>query len=286
MLILIAIWAIAGNWLAWSKGFYTLPKESKPSIPSISTFSLLTSFGIYLIVSFLLTPLFARFVLWSMHQANPEISSLSTTFIAGLQFSSMLVIFLLLITFIYRQNSLHFFKIWKDKTPKPTSPAEFDFGLGMITWFLSFPIVTVLSELVDKILKSFFGLKIYEQTAVRFVKVAMDSPTSLIFALLSVLVLAPLIEEFLFRGILQTYFKKRLGIYASILLSALCFSLFHFSPNQGLGNVSLVLSLFILGGFLGFLYERQRSLWACIGLHAAFNSISALRILFFPEVVS
>jgi len=155
----------------------------------------------------------------------------------------------------------------------------------VFTWLLSFPIVSVVSEVVDKFLQSAFGLKYYEQTAVKFVKAAMSSPLSLTFAILSILLLAPLVEEFLFRGGLQTFFKKRLGAKAAILLSSLCFALFHFSPSQGLGNIPLIVSLFILGGFLGFLYERQGSLWSSIGLHMTFNAISAFRIILLPELL-
>jgi membrane protease YdiL (CAAX protease family) len=69
----------------------------------------------------------------------------------------------------------------------------------------------------------------------------------------------------------------------AILLSALCFALFHFAPSQGIGNISLVGSLFLFALFLGFIYERQASLFASVGLHMTFNTVSTFRILFYPE---
>ena len=62
----------------------------------------------------------------------------------------------------------------------------------------------------------------------------------------------------------------------------MCFALFHFSSLQGVGNVSLILTLLVFGGFLGFIYERQSSLFASIGLHMTFNVASTLRILISP----
>ncbi len=282
MLILITIWAIAINWLAFRKGFYKLPKEPRKNDLVVTHSQLLLSFATYLILSLFVAPLLARFLLITAHKINPDILSLPIVILTGLQFSMMVIIFILLQSFLYRQDSHLYRKLWKNIDRPPSHPTEFDLGLGAMTWFLSFPIVTILSETIDKILKS-LGLHFYEQTAVKFVKAAMGSPLSLVFALVSVLILAPFIEEFLFRGLLQTYFKKRVGSRAAILLSALFFSFFHFSPSQGLGNISLITSLFLLGGYLGFLYERQGSLWAPIGLHMTFNTVSALRILFFPE---
>jgi len=283
MVFFVIIWAVALNWIAYQKGFYSLPKESLSTTPLIRNLYLFTVFGIYLIFSFVLAPIFARYFLVAMHRANPEITSLSIPALTGIQFFFMLGIFLLITSYMASQDKVLFKRIWKDQEHSPRHASLFDFGMGIMVWFLSFPIVTVLSEISDKILQSLFGLETYEQTAVRFVKSAMSSPTSLFFAISSVLILAPFIEEFLFRGCLQTHLKKRLGVKAAILLSALLFALFHFSFTQGLGNITLMISLFILGGFLGFLYEKQGSLWAPIGLHMTFNTVSALRILFFPE---
>ena len=102
-------------------------------------------------------------------------------------------------------------------------------------------------------------------------------------ALFTILIAAPIIEEFLFRGCLMTYLKRYMPPKGAITLSALCFSLFHFAPSQGFGNISLVASLFVLALFLGFIYERQASLFASIGLHMTFNAVSTFRILFFPD---
>jgi len=284
MIFFVAIWAVALNWLAYQKGFFKLPKRASSSIPIVSTGQLFGLFGLYVGLMVLFAPFLARFILLSLHKANPDIRELPISFITGFQFFLMLIIFVVLAGTLYKLNRGAFAKIWKNRTP-PSNPVLLDFAIGIFAWLLSFPIVSVISEIVDKILQSIFGLEYYEQTAVKFVKAAMSSPISLTFAILSVLVLAPLMEELLFRGLLQTYCKKRLGAKPAILISSLCFALFHFSSSQGLGNISLILSLFILGGFLGLIYERQGSLWASVGLHMTFNAVSALRIIILPELL-
>jgi hypothetical protein len=111
----------------------------------------------------------------------------------------------------------------------------------------------------------------------------MESSLMALVALFIVIIAAPVIEELLFRGFLQNYFKRYLGTKAAILITSLCFALFHLAPSQGLGNISLVISLFSFACFLGFVYERQKSLFASIGLHMFFNLVSSIRILFLEE---
>jgi len=284
MLFFISAWAIAANWFAYHKGFYRLTKQREKTIIHLSLSQVLIAFSMYLFIYYVVARfLLGFFALW-LKNINPELTSLPFPLITGSQCVLMATLFTLLQMYFLNQNKLIYYKLWKNKTHPPTFPIEFDLGIGALAWFLSFPVVTILSEVVDTILKALFHFEHLDQNAVKFVKLATDSHLALIFALLAVLVFAPLIEEFLFRGVLQTYFKKKLGAASAILLSALLFALIHFSPSQRFDNVSLILSLFILGCFLGFLYERQGSLWAPISLHVVFNTISATRILFLPEL--
>jgi membrane protease YdiL (CAAX protease family) len=68
----------------------------------------------------------------------------------------------------------------------------------------------------------------------------------------------------------------------AIVFSSICFSAFHFSFSQGIGNISLLFSLFVFALFLGFIYERQGSLFASISLHMTLNIVSVARILLSP----
>ncbi len=283
MILLALIWAIGANWLAFRKGFFKLPTESPKAAPFISTKQLLFFFGIYLILALLLAPISAKLLMVLIHKAYPDVTSLPITILTALQFCVMIVIFLFLIGYSKSLSANFLQDIWNPKKRMEGRPIEFSFGIGVASWFLAFPLASVIAEFIDHIVQSVFGLSHYEQTAVQFVKAAAEVPTALTFAFASVLIMAPLIEEFLFRGIMQTYFKRRLGTLPAILLTSLSFGIFHFSPGQGMGNISLIIALFVLGCFLGLLYEKHKSLWAPIGLHMTFNAISALRIVFFPE---
>lgn len=270
--------AIVTFWIAWSKGFFYLKK--KPTLSKQLSFkTVLIVFAIYLGVSFVIAPLLSRLLHSNAHFS--EKAAFAT--VAWVQFLTLLLILLLLGLFCLTYDKTEVKRIWKDRSYFPPSSILYDIRFGARTWLVGFPFVVVIGQICDLLLFILFGYENYEQVAVRYLKMALNFPSLLPFALFTILVAAPLLEEFLFRGILQTWFRQRLGQKAAIALASLCFALFHLAPSQGLGNISLAVSLFAFACFLGFIYERQGSLFAPISLHMSFNAISAFRILFIPE---
>lgn len=84
------------------------------------------------------------------------------------------------------------------------------------------------------------------------------------FVMLAVLV-APLLEEFGFRGWVQRPVERKLGAQAAITLSALLFAIAHFQ----LGYLPVRLA----GGLvLGHAVYATRSIWTGVALHAAWNA--------------
>lgn len=95
----------------------------------------------------------------------------------------------------------------------------------------------------------------------------------------SAVLLAPVLEEVMFRGIMLDGFLKRYSPTKAILWSALFFGLIHFIPAQALGAS-------ILGIALGWLYYRTRSLWLCMAVHFVNNAVASLPLLFGDEKTS
>ena len=275
-IFLSLFFAIAVNLIAFYQKFYSIPKVERAPIV-LSFKQLIGSFAIYLILSLVIAPLLLKRLITQFQIKQEQI-----LLVSSLQSVTLSCIFLLLCLYWIVQDVPTFKRIWKNG-PCTSSSLFTDLGLGALCWFLSFPVVAVVNHFSDLIVTWIFGKNHYEQAAVRFVKMSMGSPLSIFMALISVIILAPVIEEFLFRGLLQNYFKCHLGRKTAIFLSSVFFAIFHLSANQGVGNLSLAISLLILGGFLGFIYERQASLFASISLHMTFNGISAFRIFFYPE---
>lgn len=268
-------------WIAKSKGFFVLPKSRDLRKPPVTVQTIIIVFAIYLGMTMLVAPVLARmfqsfYALFS--EKNPPLALLG-----WIQLFILLSILFLFYLYSKAQEPDLFKRVWKDKKIPHPKPVLIDFLMGVMTWVISFPLVIAIGQLADLILYFIYGYESYEQVAVRYLKTTLGSPPMLAVALFTILIAAPIIEEFLFRGCLQNFFKRFVVPKNAILLSALCFSLFHFAPSQGIGNISLVASLFLFAIFLGFIYERQASLFASIGLHMTFNAVSTFRILFFPE---
>lgn len=150
--------------------------------------------------------------------------------------------------------------------------------LGVGNWFIAFPCVWILYQILNAIHIGIFGATKSEQSAIRIVKMMSDHPISFFFGIINVIFIAPYIEEVFFRGFMHDFFRPKLGIPSTIFVSSLIFSLMHFSREQGSSNLVLLPCLFFFSLFLGRIYEKERSIWSSIGLHAAFNSFSAIGI--------
>jgi len=90
-------------------------------------------------------------------------------------------------------------------------------------------------------------------------------------------VVAPLVEEIFFRGILYPTLRARWGIMPAALVSSFFFALLHF-------HLPAFLPLLVLAFVLCMAYERTGSLPACIVAHGLFNSLSMILIWLFRSI--
>jgi membrane protease YdiL (CAAX protease family) len=154
----------------------------------------------------------------------------------------------------------------------------FDILLGALSWLLAYPIVLCISQILTLILSDWAGFSLVDQLAVKQIRNVMQFKDLFIATLVAVIGIIPFLEEFLFRGVLQSALRNYFPAGPSILISSLIFTLFHFSIVQGINNINILGSLFILALFLGFLRERQNNIWSSFALHALFNAVSITMI--------
>ena len=88
------------------------------------------------------------------------------------------------------------------------------------------------------------------------------------------LVLAPLAEEYVFRGCIMSCLKPH-GTKLAVVVQAVLFALYH-------ADVSKLGYTFMLGLFLGVTAVRSGSLWASMAVHI-FNNILAMVIPLLPS---
>lgn len=154
-----------------------------------------------------------------------------------------------------------------------------DMGMGVISWLIAFPAALLISQILVLILTDFLGYTLHDQNAVIHMRQSLENPQLFLVTLLTVVFIVPILEEIIFRGFLQTTLRAFLPPFSAILISSALFALFHFSYSQGINNVNILISLFILALFLGYIRERQGNLLPAIALHATFNGISVAMIV-------
>ncbi|MDA8283332.1 MAG: type II CAAX endopeptidase family protein, partial [Actinomycetota bacterium] len=90
---------------------------------------------------------------------------------------------------------------------------------------------------------------------------------------------APVVEELFFRGLIRTALAARLGPQGAIWGQAVLFGLAHTGGAHGLGNVSVVVAIGLLGVVLGYTAHFSRRLAGGMVAHSLFNLTAALTIL-------
>ena len=97
-----------------------------------------------------------------------------------------------------------------------------------------------------------------------------DNPLSLFLLIVTIVILAPIGEELLFRGFLQKYLENAWGdVTRAILFSSLFFAAIHFNPYW-------MIQIYFLGVLLGFLAWRTQSVFPCIVFHIIINGASLI----------
>ncbi len=255
--------------LAKQKGFFLI--VSKRSAFIELKFVLL-AFMIYIGVNLLLSPLIMRLSFFNALKKEQVL----LTGVASITINFLITLFLLLLCLKLKKDT--FKNIWNEEGQS----LLYDIKAALFCWLIVFPLIMFLSSSLDYILMTIFKIKeLPDQIAIEYVKTAFKHPSYFILAFISITVFAPFIEELLFRGFLQTYLIGRLGSKLAIAFTSVLFALFHYAPEQKLSNITILTSLFVLSCFLGFLYEKQKSLLSPIVLHATFNLISIFNLILF-----
>lgn len=88
-----------------------------------------------------------------------------------------------------------------------------------------------------------------------------------LLAFVAAVILAPINEECIFRGLILRNLKKYFSIPVVIILQAVMFGIFHMNWVQGLYVLPI-------GAALGYVGVKSRSVWPCIYMHFVYNLMS------------
>jgi len=91
-------------------------------------------------------------------------------------------------------------------------------------------------------------------------------PLGVVFTVLIAVILAPVAEEIVFRGVLLSALERHWGSGIAVGVSSGVFALMHVSPFA-------IVPIFLFAIVLGVLFLRTRSLTVCIAAHVLFNGV-------------
>jgi uncharacterized protein len=115
-----------------------------------------------------------------------------------------------------------------------------------------------------------------DQEAVVMLRQLHDPRLLLAFAVFAC-VLAPLMEETIFRVFLFNAVRRYAGFWGGAIVSGLCFGLAH-------GDPMAALPLALGGVILAFVYYRTNNAFASMITHGLFNSYTVLALIFAPQL--
>ncbi len=90
-----------------------------------------------------------------------------------------------------------------------------------------------------------------------------------IFSLITIGIIAPFCEEFLFRGLILDNLYRKYNFWLSNIFQAVLFGIAHMNPFQFLYAIPI-------GLLLGWFYIKTKNLWVPISIHMFTNSIAIL----------
>ena len=126
------------------------------------------------------------------------------------------------------------------------------------------PLIDEFDRLLSRILPLPSFVDEHLQGAYESLKV--DSVASFALMAIGVVIIAGIVEEGLFRGVLQKSFESEKSPLKAVIISSTVFSIVHFSPQ--------IVQIFSLGALLGYIAFRADSIYPSIVLHIVNNAIA------------
>lgn len=152
-------------------------------------------------------------------------------------------------------------------------PAWKDIGLAFLAYIAYFGLLLVAVGLVN----AFTNVDLNQKQELGFENIIKS--TEILMALISLVILPPIVEEIVFRGFLYSGLRKKLPFILAALATSLLFAAPHLlASSKGLLWIAGV-DTFILSLVLCYLREKTGALWSPMIVHMIKNSVAFALLL-------
>lgn len=104
-----------------------------------------------------------------------------------------------------------------------------------------------------------------------------ETPLQLALAVVAAVVLAPLAEELIFRGLLHRSLRVRMRIVPATIISSVLFAVVH--VDVALSQPLALVGLTLVGAVMAIAYERTGSLLVPVIIHATHNAVTIVAVV-------
>ena len=148
-----------------------------------------------------------------------------------------------------------------------------DFVAGLVNLLSVWPLVMAAIIITTHFGRLTSGQDFQIQQHEELIVITAHSQLSLrVLIFITAVVIAPVVEEMLFRGLFQSMIRGLIGrAWVAIILTSVLFALLHPWTHWP--------ALFVLAMCLGYSYEKSGSLLRPIFIHAFFNAASVISVL-------
>ncbi len=151
-----------------------------------------------------------------------------------------------------------------------------DVKTGLKHYLIVLPVIIASGFVVDSVLRM-FGIEPEQQDIISNL-LSEDSLWVLAFMVFFGMLAAPIIEELLFRGFLQSAVRTTCSGLQTIFISGFVFALIHW-------NAHVFLQIFVLGLMLAYLFEKTGSLVAPITVHICHNTVTLAFLISYKHIL-
>ncbi|MCP9858041.1 CPBP family intramembrane metalloprotease [Cyanobium sp. Cruz-8D1] len=271
--ILPALFLLAGvalllrqGWMAWRQRLPAAPPLLGPPLSPVDVTLLIA--GGFVVLGEVVVPIVVQPPLQLALQRLESPRALSQGLEVLVLYAALMAVPLLLLALMLPR-----------RTPRPAGgwlqwkwrPAGSAFSAAIVSLLMVLPVVTASSWVIERFWSDPGG----SNPLLELVLTSAD-PLALACFAFTALVVAPLFEEVLFRGVLLPVAGLRLGGAGAVILSAAVFAIAHLSLAE-------LAPLFVLGLGLGWLRWRSGRLGSAVLMHALWNGLTFMNLLFLAD---